>query len=152
MWRDDLKNNLYKELAIEIKNMIFFFSDTQLIDEAFLEDINNILNNGEVPNLLTEGKDYTTIIESVKDANKADPAFKEREGDASWVYQKYINQAKNSLHLVLAFSFIGEDFKTRLRMFPALVNCCAIDWFLPWPRAALKQVATYFLQSVDDLE
>ena len=28
MWRDDLKTNLYKELAMEIKNMIFFFSDT----------------------------------------------------------------------------------------------------------------------------
>jgi dynein heavy chain len=58
MWREDLQVNLYKELAIEIKNMIFFFSDTQLVDEAFLEDINNILNGGEVPNLLTEGEIY----------------------------------------------------------------------------------------------
>lgn len=151
MWRDDLKTNLYKELAMEIKNMIFFFSDTQIIDEAFLEDLNNILNNGEVPNLLTEGEDYQTIIEFVKDANKNDPVFKEKEGDQAWVYNKFINQAKNSLHLVLAFSHIGEDFKRRLRMFPALVNCCTIDWFLPWPRDALKSVAEYFLADVPDL-
>lgn len=91
MWRDDLKTNLYKELAMEIKNMIFFFSDTQLIDESFLEDLNNILNNGEVPNLLTEGEDYQTIIEFVKDANKNDPLFKEKEGDQAWVYNKFIN-------------------------------------------------------------
>lgn len=46
---------------------------------------------------------------------------------------------------------IGEDFKRRLRMFPALVNCCTIDWFLPWPQEALKSVATFFLKEVEDL-
>lgn len=71
--------------------MIFFFSDTQCIDEAFLEDINNILNGGEVPNLLTEGEIYTTILEFVKDANKNDAVFKEHEADNAWVYNKYIN-------------------------------------------------------------
>ena len=31
--------------------MTFLFSDTQIKDEGFVEDINNILNSGEVPNL-----------------------------------------------------------------------------------------------------
>jgi dynein heavy chain len=44
---------------------------------------------------------------------------------------------------------IGEDFKRRLRMFPSLVNCCTIDWFLPWPKEALTSVAEYFLNDVD---
>lgn len=30
---------------------MFLFSDSQIINETFLEDINNILNAGEVPNL-----------------------------------------------------------------------------------------------------
>ena len=34
--------------------MVFLFSDTQIIQETFLEDINNILNTGEVPNLLKQ--------------------------------------------------------------------------------------------------
>lgn len=46
---------------------------------------------------------------------------------------------------------IGDAFKTRLRMFPALVNCCTIDWFLPWPKDALQAVAEYFLAGVEDL-
>lgn len=30
---------------------MFLFSDTQIVDEVFLEDINNILNCGDVPNV-----------------------------------------------------------------------------------------------------
>lgn len=40
-----------KETGIEGKNITFLFNDTQIINETFLEDINNILNSGEIPNL-----------------------------------------------------------------------------------------------------
>ena len=35
---------------------------------------------------------------------------------------------------------LGETFRTRLRMFPSLVNCCTIDWFTEWPDEALMGV------------
>jgi dynein heavy chain len=49
-WRDDLKKVLMMAGA-EGKDTVFLFADTQIAMEAFLEDINNILNSGEVPNL-----------------------------------------------------------------------------------------------------
>ena len=42
--------------------------------------------------------------------------------------------------MVLAFSPVGDAFRTRLRMFPSLVNCCTIDWFAEWPAEALYSV------------
>lgn len=65
------------------------------------------------------------------------------------IMEDFIIKAKTNLHLVLAMSPIGEDFKRRLRMFPSLVNCCTIDWFLPWPKEALQSVAEHFLNDVE---
>ena len=56
-------NEFTKELMMDSgvmgKDIAFTMTDSQIIDESFLEDINNVLNTGEVPNLmLTEDKDY----------------------------------------------------------------------------------------------
>lgn len=37
--------------GVENKPTVFLFTDTQVLEETFLEDINNILSSGEVPNL-----------------------------------------------------------------------------------------------------
>ena len=46
----DLKK-LYYQCGVENKPTVFLFTDTQVAEETFLEDINNILSSGEVPNL-----------------------------------------------------------------------------------------------------
>lgn len=43
--------------------------------------------------------------------------------------------------MVIAMSPLGEVFRSRLRMFPSLVNCSTIDWFTNWPAEALVNVA-----------
>jgi dynein heavy chain, axonemal len=144
-WREDMKNKLFFASGYEGLPYVFLFSDTQIINESFVEDINNILNNGEIPNIYN-AEDYTNIIESVKEANKLNPEFKAISEDNNQVYNLFVKNARNNIHLCLAMSPIGDDFKRRLRMFPSLVNCCAIDWFLPWPQEALQSVATVFLQ------
>jgi dynein heavy chain len=134
-WRDDMKEKLYNAAGFEAKETVFLFSDTQITQEVFVEDINNILNGGEIPNLYADAEDQNMVIEAMKDVNKNNQAYKNM-GEAE-VMLDFITKAKKSIHLVLAMSPIGEDFKRRLRMFPSLVNCCTIDWFLPWPKEAL---------------
>ena len=41
------------------KEIAFTMTDSHILQESFLEDINNILNTGEVPNLMaSEDRDY----------------------------------------------------------------------------------------------
>ena len=56
-WRDDMKSKLFMGCGVDQKQTVFLFSDTQITNEAFVEDINNILNNGEIPNLYVLAED-----------------------------------------------------------------------------------------------
>ena len=49
-WREDLKK-LLKSTGKEGKPTVFLLTDTQIKQEAFLEDVDGLLNAGEVPNL-----------------------------------------------------------------------------------------------------
>jgi dynein heavy chain len=49
-WQEDLKN-LYKTLGIDNKKVVFTFADKDIKDEVFFEDINSILNVGELTSL-----------------------------------------------------------------------------------------------------
>ena len=49
-WREDLKTILMAA-GVENKPITFLFVDTQIINEQQVEDINSILNSGDVTNL-----------------------------------------------------------------------------------------------------
>lgn len=49
-WRDNLKFCLM-QAGVEGKQTTFLFVDTQIINEQMLEDINGVLNSGDVPQL-----------------------------------------------------------------------------------------------------
>jgi dynein heavy chain, axonemal len=53
------------------------------------------------------------------------------------IFTQYLIRVKKNIHMIIAMSPLGKAFTTRLRMFPALVNCCTIDWFTEWPEEAL---------------
>ncbi|VDP69805.1 unnamed protein product [Schistosoma curassoni] len=47
---------------------------------------------------------------------------------------------------------IGDAFRSRLRMFPSLINCCTIDWFHVWPEDALEMVANKYFEGIEFAE
>lgn len=49
-WSEDLRD-LFMKAGVEDKKIAFIIRDTDIKYEVFIENINNILNTGEVPNL-----------------------------------------------------------------------------------------------------
>ncbi|MCO5581018.1 hypothetical protein L7F22_034894 [Adiantum nelumboides] len=143
-WREDLKNMLNKSGADPGLPSIFLFSDTQIKDEGFVEDINNLLNSGEVPNIFP-GDEKATIQEAVREKAKKN-GIELNTPLESWRY--FVSQCKQNLHVIFCMSPVGQAFKDRIRQFPSLVNCCTIDWFQEWPEDALEAVAYKFLKEI----
>ncbi|XP_068083916.1 dynein axonemal heavy chain 6 [Anabrus simplex] len=142
-FRDDLRL-LYFTAGAKNENTAFLFNDTQIVVEEFLEDINNILNSGEVPNLF-ESDEYEKVIVAMRpDAQKAGIG----EGNRDGIFDFFTSRVRSNLHLVICMSPVGDAFRRRCRMFPSLVNCCTIDWYLEWPQEALYSVALSSLKDV----
>uniref|UniRef100_A0A4W6EEI5 Dynein axonemal heavy chain 7 n=1 Tax=Lates calcarifer TaxID=8187 RepID=A0A4W6EEI5_LATCA len=136
-WRDDLKRIMLKA-GIEGKSLVFLFNDSQIKDEAMLEDINMLLNTGDVPNIFA-ADERADIIEKVLTFTCPFSFF-----DLS-----FLVSCNWELLYSTAMSPIGDAFRNRLRMFPSLINCCTIDWFHAWPNDALEMVAHKFLEDVE---
>ena len=134
-WREDLKRVLI-QTGIEDKPTTFLFTDNQIVYESFVEDINNILNGGDVPGIWAKED-----MDKITEACKVECVKRKIQPTKLNIYAQFINKVRLNLHLVICMSPMGEDFRRRLRMFPALVNCCTIDWFKPWPADALSAVA-----------
>jgi dynein heavy chain len=146
-WREDLKKVLRR--AAEGSNpAVFLFTDTQIKQESFLEDISNLLNTGEVPNMFAIDE-KNEICDKMRQIDKQREKSKQTDGTPLALFNMFIDRVRDQLHVVLAMSPVGDSFRNRLRQFPSLVNCCTIDWFQSWPDDALTIVAQRFLEDVE---
>ncbi|KAL3667786.1 hypothetical protein V7S43_007337 [Phytophthora oleae] len=143
-WRNDIKKVLQLS-GLNNQPTVFLFSDTQIVEEAYLEDINGLLNTGEVANLWANDE----LVQMNEALEPAATASGVNAGNSAELYNFFVGRCRTNLHIVLALSPIGEAFRRRLRMFPSLVNCCTIDWFAEWPDEALRSVADYFLVDIE---
>ena len=61
-----LVQKLYHVAGVEGKPVVFLLTDTQISKESFLEDVNNLLNSGEVAGMYAP-EDKERIIGSIRD-------------------------------------------------------------------------------------
>jgi len=147
-WKEDMKRLLLLA-GQDGKNSVFMLSDSQIKHSFMLEDINNLLNSGEIPNLFAADEKFQIIEKLRPQAKKEGRMELYNNGQAEQFLDYFVEKVKTHLHIVLAMSPIGNSIKERIRNFPSLVNCCTIDWFTAWPQEALEAVAERFLQDVE---
>ena len=144
-FRDFVKELMF-ETGINEKNRstAFTMTDSQILSETFLEDINNVLNTGEIPNLLLP-EDKDKILNDVRPI-----VIEMKKIDTNDVIQAtFIERVRTYLHICLCMSPVGDDLRVRCRKFPSLVNCCTLDWFSRWPEEALLYVSRTFLKELE---
>ncbi|XP_077275648.1 dynein axonemal heavy chain 1 [Temnothorax americanus] len=143
-WRDDIKNIILKA-GLQNQPIVFLFSDMQIKNDSMLGDLNNILNSGDVPNMYQPDE-----VDKIYQAMRTPAREAGLQINRSNLFSIYLKAVRSNLHTIITMSPIGDTFRARIRQFPALVNCCTIDWFCPWPDAALQSIATHLLSDIKD--
>eukprot|EP00927_Polykrikos_kofoidii_P034569 TRINITY_DN29308_c0_g1_i1.p1 TRINITY_DN29308_c0_g1~~TRINITY_DN29308_c0_g1_i1.p1 ORF type:complete len:3708 (-),score=892.28 TRINITY_DN29308_c0_g1_i1:94-10965(-) len=139
---EQLREDLKVLYTATIKQpMTFLFTDAHVVEEGFLEYINNILTVGMVPALFADDEKEPLLgVIRARARGEGTPET------SMWAYACGV--IRDNLHLVLAMSPAGSVLKTRCRNFPGMVAGCTIDWFFSWPQEALLAVSHYFLAQV----
>lgn len=105
-WKEDLKEVCRSAGSLN-KAMVFLLSDSQIKDEVFLEDINNLLNVGEVPNLFPFDERAAVCEQCRMTAKKLGHNLESAQELWTW----FVSQTKANLHVVLCFSPVGDAFR-----------------------------------------
>lgn len=132
-WREDLKN-LIIETGVQNSKVLFMLKDYEITKDLYFENINNLLNSGEVPNLFN-ADDKEAINEQIREQR----GMSIKSASERW--EAFIQNTKKNLHIVLCMSPVGDNLKKRLRQFPSFISCCSINWMNEWPENALRSVS-----------
>ena len=138
-WIDDAKSVL-TIAGVENKKVIFHIKNNDIIHESFLEVVNSLLSTGYYQDLFST-EEVSGIQESLK-MNKKNYQLTNHER-----WEIFIGNIKRNLHFVLCMFPQGNILRNRIRQFPALVNCCTVDWFFDWPKTALEAVTEFFFMN-----
>jgi len=120
-------------------------TDSEIKSETFLEAINSMLSTGEIPGLIPKDEKDVFSLEC-KNVWTKEAGVKGQDPPLLTLWIFFINRVKDCLHMILAFSPVGNKFRERSQKFPSLFSQVSIDWFLPWPEDALIAVSSKFLK------
>ena len=147
---DDLRNVL-RRCGCKGEKIAFIMDESNVLDSGFLERMNTLLANAEVPGLF-EGDEYAALMNQCREG--AQLAAQRGEGgkvldSPEELYKWFKGQIAKNLHVVFTMNPPTEGLSNKAATSPALFNRCVLNWFGDWSDQALYQVGMELTKSVD---
>ncbi|KAJ3090057.1 hypothetical protein HK102_004799, partial [Quaeritorhiza haematococci] len=141
---EDLRTVL-RRAGCKGEKICFIMDESNVMDSGFLERMNTLLANAEVPGLF-EGDEYASLMTQCKEGAQ-------REGlmldSAEELYKWFTQQVMKNLHVVFTMNPPEGGLGSRAATSPALFNRCVLDWFGDWSDQAFYQVGKEFTDTLD---
>lgn len=141
---DDLRTVL-RRAGCKGEKICFIMDESNVLDSGFLERMNTLLANAEVPGLF-EGDDHAALMTACKEGSQRDGLMLDSHEE---LYRWFTQQVARNLHVVFTMNPPADGLASRAATSPALFNRCVLDWFGDWTDQALYQVAYEFTQTLD---
>ncbi|KAF9438119.1 hypothetical protein BGZ76_009650 [Entomortierella beljakovae] len=127
------------------EKVCFILDESNVLDSGFLERMNTLLANAEVPGLF-EGDEYASLMTQCKEGAQRDGLMLDSSEE---LYKWFTQQVMKNLHVVFTMNPPEEGLASRAATSPALFNRCVLDWFGDWSDQAFFQVGQEFTTSLD---
>ncbi|KAL8732460.1 MAG: hypothetical protein Q9166_002673 [cf. Caloplaca sp. 2 TL-2023] len=141
---EDLRDVL-RRCGCRGEKVCFIMDESNVLDSAFLERMNTLLANAEVPGLF-EGDDFATLMTACKEGAQRQGLLLDSQEE---LYKWFTQQIIKNLHVVFTMNPPNDGLSSRAATSPALFNRCVLNWFGDWSDQALFQVASELTHSVD---
>lgn len=141
---EDLRNVL-RRAGTKGEKICFIMDESNVLDPGFLERMNTLLANGEVPGLF-EGDEFNALMTAIKEGSQRDGLMLD---SADELYRWFTAQVMRNLHVVFTMNPPQNGLASRAATSPALFNRCVLDWFGDWSDQAFYQVGVEFTQALD---
>ena len=140
---EDLRQIL-RRCGTKGEKICFLLDESNVLDAGFLERMNTLLANAEVPGLF-EGEEMTSLISACKEGAQRDGVMLESSDE---LYDWFTQQVIRNLHVVFTMN-PPKDMASKAATSPALFNRCVLNWFGDWSAAAKYQVASELTLKLD---
>ncbi|KAI7869607.1 dynein heavy chain [Mucor mucedo] len=141
---DDLRTVL-RRAGCKGEKICFIMDESNVLDSGFLERMNTLLANAEVPGLF-EGDEYSALMTACKEGAQRDGLMLDSNEE---LYKWFNQQVMRNLHVVFTMNPPEGGLASRAATSPALFNRCVLDWFGDWPDQAFYQVGIEFTKTLD---
>src|SRR3954451_7186229 len=127
------------------EKICFIMDESNVLDSGFLERMNTLLANAEVPGLF-EGDEYMSLMTACKEGAQRQGLLLDSQEE---LYKWFTQQIVRNLHVVFTMNPPQEGLSSKAATSPALFNRCVLNWMGDWSDQALFQVGYELTQSVD---
>ncbi|KAG0688549.1 hypothetical protein C6P40_000845 [Pichia californica] len=138
---DKTLRELLIRASVDGEKICFIIDESTVLENSFLEQMNTLLANAEVPGLF-EGDEFDNLIALCLKASK-DAGLVLDSNDE--VYQWFVQQITNNFHVIFTMS---DPYCSKHNPFissTALFNRCVINWMGTWSQKSLYTVAEQLL-------
>lgn len=141
---DDLRDVLRRS-GCKGEKICFIMDESNVLDSGFLERMNTLLANAEVPGLF-EGDDFAALMTACKEGAQRQGLLLDSQEE---LYKWFSQQIVKNLHVVFTMNPPEDGLSSKAATSPALFNRCVLNWFGDWSDQALFQVGSELTQAVD---
>ncbi|GAA5979126.1 hypothetical protein JCM10908_002813 [Rhodotorula pacifica] len=141
---EDLRTVL-RRAGCKGEKIAFIMDESNVLDAGFLERMNTLLANAEVPGLF-EGDEHAALMTACREGAQRAGLMLD---SADELYRWFTAQVARNLHVVFTMNPPTEGLAGRAATSPALFNRCVLDWFGDWSDQAFYQVGFEFTTTLD---